>query len=82
MSTIHFALAGETIALCDLLKATGVAGSGGQGKQLVAAGEVVVDSVSEQRKTAKIRAGQRVECRGVCILVHAASAIPEKGRRS
>jgi ribosome-associated protein len=75
MPTIEFALRGDAadaaIALCDLLKLTGVADSGGQGKALVAAGEVRVDGRPESRKTAKIRAGQVVECRGTRIRVNA-----------
>jgi len=66
-----FELNGEHVRLCDLLKLTGVADSGGQGKHLVAAGEVTVDGQPESRKTAKIRAGQIVACRGVSIAVQA-----------
>jgi ribosome-associated protein len=71
MQTINFILTGEYVELCNLLKLAGVASSGGQGKALVAAGEVRVDGRPESRKTAKIRAGQRVECGGVRILVDA-----------
>ena len=59
---IEFTLKGEFIALCDLLKTTGIANSGGQGKAIVADGNVVVDGKIELRKTAKIRKGQKVEC--------------------
>ena len=59
----------EFVRLCDLLKLAGVAQSGGQGKHMVADGEVTVDGQPESRKTAKIRAGQTVECRGVRIVV-------------
>lgn len=69
MQTLTFPLDREHIALNDLLKLAGVADSGGQGKALVAGGEVKVDGRSEARKTAKIRAGQVVECRGVRISV-------------
>lgn len=55
METIELRLRGENIALCDLLKLTGVANSGGQGKLLVANGDVTVDGQSESRKSAKIR---------------------------
>jgi ribosome-associated protein len=55
-----FTLTKEHIALCDLLKATGIAASGGEGKNLVAQGVVKVDGQTELRKTAKIRAGQTV----------------------
>lgn len=66
---LKFNLMGEFVALCDLLKLTGVADSGGQGKAFVAAGEVTVDGQPESRKTAKIRAGQRVSCHDVTIEV-------------
>lgn len=57
-----FELKGEFIALCDLLKTTGIADSGGRGKAFVAEGIVRVDGEIELRKTAKIRKGQVVEC--------------------
>lgn len=69
MQTTSFQLNAEHIALCDLLKLAGVADSGGRGKALVAAGEVRVDGQPETRKTAKIRAGQIVECLGTRIEV-------------
>ncbi len=69
METVEFQLNGEYVRLCDLLKLAGIAGSGGLGKLLVAQGEVTVDGAPESRKTAKIRAGQIVECRGVKIAV-------------
>ena len=71
METVGFQLNGEYVRLCDLLKLAGIAGSGGLGKLLVAQGEVSVDGAPESRKTAKIRAGQIVECRGVKIAVAA-----------
>lgn len=67
-----FVLREAHVRLCDLLKLAGAAGSGGQGKQLVASGAVLVDGVVETRKTAKIRAGQRVECGGLRLRVLAA----------
>lgn len=74
MQIVDFQLRGEYVELCDLLKLTGLADSGGAGKALVAAGEVSVDGRAEGRKTAKVRAGQYVECRGVRILVQAQHA--------
>lgn len=71
METIPIQLKGEHVRLCDLLKLAGIADSGGQGKHMVADGEVTVDGQPESRKTAKIRAGQTVECRGVKIVVQA-----------
>lgn len=69
MDEVEFQLKGEHVRLCDLLKLAGVAESGGQGKRLVAEGEVKVDGQGEGRKAAKIRAGQVVECRGAKIVV-------------
>jgi ribosome-associated protein len=66
---IEFQLKGDHVRLCDLLKLVGIADSGGQGKHLVAAGEVKVDGRQEGRKSAKIRAGQTVQCRGVKVTV-------------
>ena len=60
METTEFELKGEFIALCDLLKTTGISNSGGQGKLFVADGIVTVDGKIELRKTAKIRKGQVV----------------------
>ena len=69
MDVIEFRLNDEHVRLCDLLKLAGIAESGGQGKRLVAAGEVTVDGQPESRKSAKIRAGQTVECRGLKVAV-------------
>src|SRR5689334_4932163 len=66
---IAFELKGEHVRLCDLMKLAGIAESGGQGKHFVADGELKVDGQLESRKSAKIRAGQIVECRGVKIAV-------------
>lgn len=69
MEIIRFQLQDEFVRLCDLLKLAGIAASGGQGKHLVAEGLVTVDGKPEGRKTAKIRAGQTVECRGIRLIV-------------
>ncbi len=69
MQNTTFELSKEYIALCDLLKLTGIADSGGRGKVMVAEGLVKVDGQLEDRKTAKIRAGQSVECMGIKIQV-------------
>ena len=69
MKQVEINLQTEYIALCTLLKLAGVAGSAGQGKHMVAAGEVMVNDQPESRKTAKIRAGQWVDCLGTRILV-------------
>jgi ribosome-associated protein len=71
MRTIDFPLRGEHIALDALLKATGIAESGGAAKAMVAAGQVRVDGRPELRKTAKMRAGQLVSVADVQIRVQA-----------
>ena len=74
MRRIDFELRGEFIALDALLKATGLADSGGRAKALVAAGQVQVDGQAESRKSCKLRAGQRVHFAGVDVHVLAAGA--------
>jgi ribosome-associated protein len=66
---IDFPLRGEHIALDALLKATGLAASGGLAKAMVAQGAVGVDGHTELRKTCKIRAGQVVDVAEVRIRV-------------
>jgi ribosome-associated protein len=56
--SIDFELRGEFIPLDALLKTTGFAGSGGEAKAMVAAGQVQVDGQLELRKRCKIRLGQ------------------------
>lgn len=67
MQKVDFELTGEYIELNQLLKVVGLCDSGGAGKQIVASGEVKVDGKQELRKTAKIRAGQRVRLGDVQI---------------
>lgn len=63
----QFAVRGEFIQLDQLLKATGLADSGGAAHAAVEAGVVKVDGRVETRKRAKLRPGQRVECGGECV---------------
>lgn len=72
MPTIDFELDRDFVELNQLLKLAGLCESGGAGKQLVASGAVRVDGAVELRKTAKIRAGQRVRVGEVEIRVTAA----------
>ena len=74
MPSIDFELRGEYIALDTLLKATGLAGSGGTAKAMVADGLVQVDGQTELRKTCKIRAGQVVVLGATRIEVRAGPA--------
>ena len=73
MTTIDFTLRGEHIPLDALLKATGLADSGGRAKALVAAGKVQVDGLQELRKTCKLRAGQVVQYGNTRIRIAAAA---------
>jgi ribosome-associated protein len=61
----------EFIELHNLLKITGLVGSGGMAKNLVGAGQVLVDDQVELRKRCKIRVGQVVEFAGEQIKVEA-----------
>jgi len=76
MQSIDFELRGEFITLDHLLKATGLADSGGRAKQMVAAGQVQVDGRDESRKTCKLRAGQIVSVPGARVKVVGASDPP------
>ena len=69
MQVVEFELEGEFVELNQLLKLAGLCDSGGAGKQVVASGAVRVDGAVELRKTAKIRAGQRVRLGDVEIRV-------------
>jgi len=69
MQTLDFALRGEFIPLDALLKATGLAESGGRAKAMVAAGKVQVDGQTELRKTCKLRPGQVVALAGMRVRV-------------
>jgi ribosome-associated protein len=57
---IHFTLRGEHITLDALLKATGLASSGGDAKLQIAAGQVMVNHEPELRRGRKLRAGDQV----------------------
>ena len=76
MRQIDFALRGDFITLDHLLKAAGLADSGGAAKAMVGDGLVQVDGRDERRKTCKIRAGQVVGVRDVRVHVVAGDAAP------
>lgn len=67
--SISFAVRGEYIQLDQLLKATGLTGTGGEAHAAVAAGAVEVDGQPESRKRAKLRPGQRVRFAGEEIVL-------------
>ncbi len=59
-----FALRGDHIALDALLKATGLASSGGAAKVLIGDGGVRVNGEPETRRGRKLRAGDEVAVDG------------------
>ena len=59
----------DYIELNNLLKVTGLCESGGQAKQLISEGRVLVDGAIETRKRCKIRSGQSVKFAGQTIEV-------------
>ncbi len=69
LQAIDFPLRGDHIPLDALLKATGLAPSGGIAKMMIAEGQVQVDGRDELRKTCKIRAGQVVALRNARVRV-------------
>ena len=58
--TTDFALRGDHITLDALLKATGLAGSGGSAKVLIGNGGVRVNGETELRRGRKLRDGDEV----------------------
>ena len=70
--TSQFAVRGDFIQLDQLLKATGLAATGGEAHAAVEAGHVRVDGRPELRKRAKLRPGQRVRVGGEEIVLVAA----------
>ena len=69
---VDFELRGEYIALDALLKATGLALSGGAAKVLIGAGGVQVNGEAETRRGRKLRAGDEVACGERRVRVNAA----------
>ena len=78
MREIEFAVRGDHITLDALLKATGLAPSGGGAKVLVSTGKVQVDGQMEMQRGRKLRAGQVVAMAGTRVrLVAADEAVVE-----
>ena len=69
-----FALRGEHITLDALLKATGLAGSGGEAKMLILDGQVQVNGNPETRRGRKLRAGDEVVLGTARVLLQAEPA--------
>lgn len=73
MNEVFYLEKHEHIALCDLLKVTGAAQTGGHAKLLIQDGSVVRNGTVETRKTAKIVADEVITMpeEGVTITVKA-----------
>ena len=67
MQAIIYLEDSEYITLCDLLKLTGLADSGGQAKAAIVRGLVLRNGAVETRKTAKIRGGEVIEFNGATL---------------
>ena len=65
--SIRFAIRGDHIQLDQLLKATGLADSGGAAHAAIGDGLVRVDGEVDTRKRAKLRPGPRVEFAGEVV---------------
>jgi ribosome-associated protein len=57
------------IELCQFLKFGGVTESGGEAKQLIGAGEVLLNGAVETQKRKKLAVGDRVTARGQTLVV-------------
>jgi ribosome-associated protein len=60
VTTLDFELRGEHIPLAALLKASGLAPSGGAVKTMLANGQVQVNGSAESRRGRKLRAGDEI----------------------
>lgn len=74
MTTIDFDLRGDHITLDALLKATGLADSGGAAKGLIADGQVQVNGSAETRRGRKLRAGDTVALGAAQVTLRAAAS--------
>jgi ribosome-associated protein len=74
---LDFPLRSDFITLDKLLKACGLADSGGSAKTRISDGEVQVDGQIELRKTCKIRAGQTVVFNAATVRVIASKRVSE-----
>lgn len=72
MPDTSFDLRGEFITLDALLKATGLASSGGAAKMLIAGGGVQVNAEPETRRGRKLRAGDSVRVGPAVVRVQGA----------
>ena len=72
-TTPTFAITGEFIELCNVLKVMGWVDSGGLAKHLISEGEVIANGAVELRKRYKTRPGDVVEFNGNVVRIVAGS---------
>jgi len=72
MDSIVFDLRGDHITLDALLKAAGLASSGGDAKRLIQQGGVLVNGEVDLRRGRKLRAGDQVAVAGRRVALRAA----------
>ncbi len=60
---------GVPIELCQFIKFGGLSNSGGEAKQLIAEGSVLLNGVLEKQKRKKLAAGDKVTVAGQTIVV-------------
>jgi ribosome-associated protein len=60
---------GVPIELCQFIKFGGLSGSGGEAKQLIAEGSVLLNGTVETQKRKKLAAGDRITVAGQTIVV-------------
>ena len=63
----EFKIEGEYIELIQLLKATGLAQTGGHAKWMVDEGEIILNNEVETRKRAKLRSGDVIQIESITI---------------
>jgi len=64
---ITFSIEGDYIDLLQLLKATGIASTGGHAKMMVEEGGILRNGEQELRKRAKLFRGDVVEIKGIKV---------------
>jgi ribosome-associated protein len=63
------AVRAEPIELCQLLKFAGLTGSGGEAKQVISEGKVLLNGTVETQKRKKVMSGDRVTFGDETLLV-------------
>lgn len=71
MVTRSFKLKSEYIELVKLIKLLGIAETGGHAKNMIDDGEVKLNGITESRKRAKLRPGDKVEMADITIVIEA-----------